>query len=316
VRVLGVLVVFLAVSVSAVQCLLSPPRVRVNGLKRECIGDESRVNKQLATSSVHAGRRVGCFIVGTLPAKHRPATFCTGSRLYACRSIYSTARKQDSDIHVSMSRKDNYRADGVRIQHDPYAKGMAEKYGRPGETDAEGFDPYAGHVALIWFQSDPAAHGPTCHVPTRRAVCSTCHVPTRRAVCSTTLTGVQCTQTQWDLEFTAARCSEMKWARSSLAANSRSSGCFFSSGERLRAHVDTRVLCFVRCALQNHNPEPGPVYTGEGYTDISKALSKVSLCCRPAYLRAHYPSPASCRCNCTATSLAVRQHFLPWLLEQ
>ncbi len=237
----------------------------MNGLKRECFGDESRVNKQLATSGAHACRRVGCFIVGALPAKHRPATFCASSRLYAYRSIYSTSRKQDSDIHVSMSRKDHYRADGVRIQHDPYAQGMAEKYGRPGETDADGFDPYAGHVALVGFQSEPAAPVPTCHVSTRRAVCST------------TLTAVQCTQTQWDLEFTAARCNEMQWARSSWAANSRSSGCFFSSSERLRAHVDKRVLCFVRCALQNHNPEPGPVYTGEGYTDMSKALSKVSI---------------------------------------
>ena len=28
-----------------------------------------------------------------------------------------------------------FRDDGVRISHDPYAPGMAEKYGRPGETD-------------------------------------------------------------------------------------------------------------------------------------------------------------------------------------
>merc|ERR1711998_247078 len=39
-----------------------------------------------------------------------------------------------------------YRADGVRITHDPHAPGMAEKYGRPGETDNEGFDPYADTV--------------------------------------------------------------------------------------------------------------------------------------------------------------------------
>jgi hypothetical protein len=44
---------------------------------------------------------------------------------------------------VAMSRV-NYRSDGVRIQHNPYAEGMSEKYGKPGETDAEGFDPYAG----------------------------------------------------------------------------------------------------------------------------------------------------------------------------
>ncbi|KAG8468750.1 hypothetical protein KFE25_013833 [Diacronema lutheri] len=40
----------------------------------------------------------------------------------------------------------SYRADGVRIQHDPHAPDMARKYGRPGETDREGFDPYADTV--------------------------------------------------------------------------------------------------------------------------------------------------------------------------
>ena len=39
-----------------------------------------------------------------------------------------------------------YRKDGVRITHDPYAPGMAEKYGIPGGTDPEGFDPYADTV--------------------------------------------------------------------------------------------------------------------------------------------------------------------------
>lgn len=39
-----------------------------------------------------------------------------------------------------------YRADGVKILHDPYAPGMVEKYGRPQETDAEGFDPYRDSV--------------------------------------------------------------------------------------------------------------------------------------------------------------------------
>eukprot|EP00193_Tetraselmis_chui_P003142 CAMPEP_0177755452 /NCGR_PEP_ID=MMETSP0491_2-20121128/2574_1 /TAXON_ID=63592 /ORGANISM="Tetraselmis chuii, Strain PLY429" /LENGTH=227 /DNA_ID=CAMNT_0019270951 /DNA_START=261 /DNA_END=942 /DNA_ORIENTATION=+ len=43
-------------------------------------------------------------------------------------------------------RKEYYRDDGVRIVHDPYAPGMVEKYGRPGDTDNEGFDPYADTV--------------------------------------------------------------------------------------------------------------------------------------------------------------------------
>jgi len=44
-----------------------------------------------------------------------------------------------------MSRE-YYREDGVRIAHDPYSPGMAEKYGLPGHTDKEGFDPYADTV--------------------------------------------------------------------------------------------------------------------------------------------------------------------------
>lgn len=46
----------------------------------------------------------------------------------------------------SANAKEYYRRDGVRITHDPYQKGMAEKYGLPGSTDPEGFDPYADTV--------------------------------------------------------------------------------------------------------------------------------------------------------------------------
>lgn len=42
--------------------------------------------------------------------------------------------------------KDLYRADGVRIGYDPYSPEMLEKYGSPGETDSEGFNPYADSV--------------------------------------------------------------------------------------------------------------------------------------------------------------------------
>lgn len=44
------------------------------------------------------------------------------------------------------SNGDLYRRDGVRITHDPFSPGMGEKYGFPGETDREGFDPYADSV--------------------------------------------------------------------------------------------------------------------------------------------------------------------------
>jgi hypothetical protein len=39
-----------------------------------------------------------------------------------------------------------YRADGVRITHNPDAPGMAEKYGERGNTDPDGFDPHADSV--------------------------------------------------------------------------------------------------------------------------------------------------------------------------
>ena len=39
---------------------------------------------------------------------------------------------EGEDTIISM---EHYRADGVRITHDPFAPGMAEKYGMPGKTD-------------------------------------------------------------------------------------------------------------------------------------------------------------------------------------
>lgn len=45
-----------------------------------------------------------------------------------------------------MTTTQHFRPDGVRITHDPYAPGMAEKYGMPGRTDNEGFDPYRDTV--------------------------------------------------------------------------------------------------------------------------------------------------------------------------
>lgn len=37
-------------------------------------------------------------------------------------------------------------SDGIKLDYDPYAPGMAEKYGLPGGTDSDGFDPYADTV--------------------------------------------------------------------------------------------------------------------------------------------------------------------------
>ena len=46
----------------------------------------------------------------------------------------------------AQTTQDYYRHDGVRITHDPYAPGMADKYCTPGHTDNDGFDPYADSV--------------------------------------------------------------------------------------------------------------------------------------------------------------------------
>lgn len=61
----------------------------------------------------------------------------------ADRSISSNYNNVDTDPTMSA---DHYRKDGVRIAHNPYAPGMADKYGLPGQTDPEGFDPYADTV--------------------------------------------------------------------------------------------------------------------------------------------------------------------------
>lgn len=89
-----------------------------------------------------------------------------------------------------------FRQDGVRITHDPYAPGMAEKYGRPGETDNEGFDPYADTVG-------PGIYG-----------------------------GI--------------------------------------------VQRDQAGQVVIGEQYQNHNPNPGPVYAGGGYTPMARALGDSS----------------------------------------
>ena len=58
---------------------------------------------------------------------------------------YNSAIARSLSIDMS-GQKDLYRADGVRIGYDPYSKEMLEKYGSPGETDSEGFNPYSDSV--------------------------------------------------------------------------------------------------------------------------------------------------------------------------
>mmetsp|Transcript_139150 Transcript_139150/g.242146 ORF Transcript_139150/g.242146 Transcript_139150/m.242146 type:complete len:349 (-) Transcript_139150:176-1222(-) len=85
-----------------------------------------------------------------------------------------------------------YRHDGVRITHDPYAPGMVEKYGSPGATDREGFDPYADSVGAGIY------------------------------------------------------------------------------GGRVKRDEKGNVV--IGKQYQNHNPRPGPVYAGGGYTPVNTAL--------------------------------------------
>jgi len=66
------------------------------------------------------------------------------SSLRACTQPAAAASAPQPQAASRMAEL--YRKDGVRITHDPYAPGMAEKYGTPGKTDDEGFDPYADTV--------------------------------------------------------------------------------------------------------------------------------------------------------------------------
>lgn len=64
---------------------------------------------------------------------------------FVCNYFFLPLAGGSSVINI-MADKELYREDGVRITHDPYAPGMAEKYGLPGKTDCEGFDPYRDSV--------------------------------------------------------------------------------------------------------------------------------------------------------------------------
>ena len=53
----------------------------------------------------------------------------------------------------------NRRADGVIMNYDPYHPEMMEKYGAPGETDNEGFNPYTVRcIVHIQFIRDVSNH--------------------------------------------------------------------------------------------------------------------------------------------------------------
>ncbi|CAE7155930.1 HET-E1 [Symbiodinium necroappetens] len=137
-------------------------------------------------------------------------------------------------------RTDYYRHDGVRITHDPYAPGMAEKYGMPGKTDNEGFDPYADTVG-------PGIYGGIV----------------KRDEAGSVVIGRQ---------------------------------------------------------YQNHNPRPGPVYAGGGYTPINEALRKGPPVLKP--LLDKYPDLANDISTGGATPLHMcgmgrdNQHATEYLIRR
>jgi len=114
--------------------------------------------------------------------------------LTSFRSITKSLTMMSS---ATSHEKEYYRSDGVRITHDPYTPYMIEKYGKPGQTDNEGFDPY----------------------------------------------------------------------RDSVGA-----GIYGGIVKR-----DALGKVVIGQQYQNHNPRPGPVYAGGGYTPIVKALKDENI---------------------------------------
>eukprot|EP00966_Prymnesium_polylepis_P139268 3217709-Prymnesium_polylepis.2 len=109
---------------------------------------------------------------------------------------------------------EHYRADGVRIAHDPHAPGMAEKYGEKGATDDDGFDPYADSNSVY-------------------------------SACAGTL---------------KARCASHAQVGAGIY------------GGNVKRSADGNII--LGHQYQNHNPRPGPVYDGTGYSAMSRALRR------------------------------------------
>ena len=82
-------------------------------------------------------RLVTVFTISLLNLRDAGTALCHSSS----RAVLNMSSKYPAAVSGDL-----YRKDGVRIVHDPYAPGMAAKYGAPGETDNEGFNPYADSV--------------------------------------------------------------------------------------------------------------------------------------------------------------------------
>ena len=81
---------------------------------------------------------------------HPSSLACKNKCSMAIKSVLLLAlqlpSRRTTSRTIMSQAKEYYRSDGVRITRDPYSTGMAEKYGTPGETDDEGFDPYRDSV--------------------------------------------------------------------------------------------------------------------------------------------------------------------------
>ena len=66
---------------------------------------------------------------------HSSQFFCISVGLLFCPILGHTAMEKSCEGEGISKKMEHYRADGVKITHDPYAPGMAEKYGMPGKTD-------------------------------------------------------------------------------------------------------------------------------------------------------------------------------------
>lgn len=113
-----------------------------------------------------------------------------------------------------------YRADGVRILHDPYAPEMVEKYGRPGHTDEE----------------VPPGHS-------------------------------RATDLDFRIDSPKAKDAQLLMQGFNPYADTVGPGIYGGIVKR-----DEAGKIVIGQQYQNHNPRPGPVYAGGGYTPMSKAL--------------------------------------------
>ena len=78
------------------------------------------------------------------PSTTTTASFAFLFPSFSCRSVSTTTSSSLVTMAQEQQQQDSSsteccRSDGVRITHDPFAPGLAEKYGLPGETDPEGF---------------------------------------------------------------------------------------------------------------------------------------------------------------------------------